>query len=79
MATSRIALLAATTLLLAGCASMGDDKTTYVAPAPTAASQQTVQTDAAYMQRVEQQARLRGIDVTWINPPTKRTKVVATR
>ena len=79
MATSRIALVAVTTLLLAGCASMRDDGTAYVAPAPSASSQQTVQTDDAYMQKVEQQARIRGIDVTWINPPTKRVKAVATR
>jgi uncharacterized lipoprotein YajG len=79
MATSRIAVLAATTLLLAGCASMGDDRTTYVAPVPTAASQQTVQTDTAFMQKVEQQARMRGIDVQWVNPPTRRVKTVASR
>lgn len=78
MATSRIALVAATTFLLAGCASMGEDRTTYVAPAPAAGSQQTVQTDTAYMARVEQQARIRGIDVQWINPPSRRTRV-ATR
>jgi hypothetical protein len=75
MATSRIALALAATVALAGCASMRDDTASYVAPA---ASHQTVQTDTAYIQRVEQQARIRGIGVTWINPPIKRTRVAAT-
>ena len=78
MAIPRIAVALAATLVLGGCASMRDDNTTtYVVP--PASSQATVQDDTAYMQKVEQQARMRGIDVRWINPPTKRIKTVATR
>jgi hypothetical protein len=33
--------------------------------------------DQAYVQRVEQIAKRRGIGVTWVNPPTKR-RVAAT-
>jgi PBP1b-binding outer membrane lipoprotein LpoB len=73
MATSRIALVLATALLLAGCASMRDDgSTAYVQP--TSQSQATIVDDVAFMQKVERQARMRGIEVTWVNPPVKRTK-----
>ena len=75
MATSRIAFAFAATLVLAGCASMGDEQMAY---APAARNGATVQEDTAYMQRVEQQARIRGIGVTWVNPPIKRTRVATT-
>ena len=54
---------------------MRDDTTSSFTPA---ASHQTVQTDTAYMQRVEQQARIRGIGVTWVNPPSRRTRPAST-
>jgi hypothetical protein len=75
MATPRIAIALAATVLLAGCASMRDDTTSYVQPA---SSRATVQEDTDYMQRVEQQARIRGIGVTWINPPLKHLRTTDT-
>ncbi|TZF91042.1 hypothetical protein [Cognatilysobacter lacus] len=75
MARFRIAGVVATTLLLAGCAGM-HDRSTYVAPVKV--SHATVEQDTAYIARVEEQARIRGIGVTWINPPT-RHKAVAPR
>jgi len=76
MATHRISLALAATVLVTGCASMRDDGSSYLT---SAQSQQTVQQDYAYIQRVEEKARIRGIDVTWINPPVKRVRAVATR
>ena len=73
MANARIILVLAIPLLLAGCASMRDEGN----PSPTA-SRTTVEQDSAYIQRVEQQARIRGIGVTWVNPPIKRTRTAAT-
>ena len=70
MAISRIALIALTASLCAGCAGT-QERSAYVPPRAGASG--TIYTDVAYMQRVEAQARARGIDVTWINPPMKRT------
>lgn len=50
-------------LVLGGCSSM-QDKTTMATS--------TGVTDAAYVARVEQTARERGVWVRWINPPQKR-------
>ncbi|GAB1595367.1 hypothetical protein PAGU2638_10460 [Lysobacter sp. PAGU 2638] len=52
-----------------GCASMHDSSAAYV-PAPSH-SVATVQQDDEYIARVEQQARIHGAGVTWINPPIK--------
>jgi membrane-bound lytic murein transglycosylase B len=68
--------LAALASLAAGCA-------TSPSSAPVAHAQQAapsgvlVVQDQAYVQRVEQIAKRRGIGVTWVNPPTKR-RVAAT-
>ena len=73
MAISRIALIALIALaasLCAGCDGT-QERTAYVPPRVGASG--TIHTDVAYMQRVEDQARTRGIEVTWINPPMKRT------
>lgn len=59
----RIAVLALSVAGLAACASM-DDQAAQVSPQPT------IDADAAYMSRVEELARRRGIDVVWINPPS---------
>lgn len=71
----RAALAACALLVLAGCATSGSTASTAAAPAGVGG--QVVVQDAAYMERVEQIARQRGIGVTWVNPPVKRR--VATR
>ena len=52
----------------AGCASMRGESG-YVAPQGTPSLQDRVE---AYIAAVEQIAQRRGIEVVWINPPTKR-------
>lgn len=53
----------------AGCATTAES----TAQVPRAASgAHTIEQDYAYMQRVEDVARSRGIDVNWVNPPSKR-------
>ena len=74
-----IAVVSLSLLGLAACTSAGT-KSAYVAPATVehATSQQvrTVQ-DSNYVVEVESIARQRGVQVHWINPPTKR--IYATR
>lgn len=54
---------------LAACASHG----TMRQPAATTATAATgPEMDAEYVQLVEYFARRRGVDVRWVNPPTKR-------
>ena len=71
---SSLSLLAAA---LTGCASTSA-KETYV-DASTLSPEQYA--DAQYVARVERIARMRGIDVTWVNAPThmpnEPTKIVA--
>lgn len=57
----------------AGCASM-QGESGYVSSqfAPT-----TVVEDAAYVAKVEQLAKRRGVEVVWVNPPKKRLPLVA--
>jgi len=57
---------------LAACASM-DDQSARVSPqvAP-------IDVDQAYITRVEEIARRRGLEVQWVNPPTTRRELVAT-
>ena len=59
-----IALLAT---LGAGCATTEET----AARAPSS-DESRLDQDTAYMQRVEQIALRRGIQVTWVHPPTKR-------
>jgi hypothetical protein len=61
-----VAMLA--TASTAGCASM-QKESGYVAPQGTPSLQDR---DVAYIAAVEQIAQRRGIEVVWINPPTKR-------
>lgn len=61
-----VAVLAAAST--AGCASM-KDKSTYVAPPATPS---LLDRDVAYIAAVEQIAQRRGIELVWVNPPTKR-------
>lgn len=63
---SMVAVLGA--LSSVGCASMRGESG-YVAPQPTPSLQDR---DVAYIAAVEQIAQRRGIEVVWINPPTKR-------
>ncbi|GAB3743608.1 hypothetical protein [Lysobacter olei] len=61
-----VAVLAAAST--AGCASMKEEST-YVAPPATPSLQDR---DLAYIGAVEKIAQRRGIEVVWVNPPTKR-------
>ncbi|GAB6195178.1 hypothetical protein [Lysobacter xanthus] len=71
----RFVLVLATAVLATGCASMRDPS---VATASAPANRDTDDASALYIQRVEQQARSRGIGVTWVNPPHKRTRIAST-
>ena len=62
--------------LAAGCATTSESA--LALRAPTLQSARTVEQDTAYMERVEQQARIRGIGVTWVNPPSRRVKAAHT-
>lgn len=66
----RIAVLGLAVAGLAACAST-DDQAARVSPQPT------IDADAAYMSRVEELARRRGIEVVWINPPSTDEQLVA--
>jgi hypothetical protein len=66
----RMAVLATAATLLAACASTGGEKTSY-APQAKSVPETRVATDDAYMARVEFLARRRGINLTWVNPPTR--------
>lgn len=57
--------------LLAGCAGMHERDTAPVAT--TYAAPGRIEQDRAYMARVEQKARMRGIEVRWVHPPVLRT------
>jgi hypothetical protein len=64
-----MAVLSASILGLAACASTAEKTTGYV-PAPKVQATTAVDDDL-YMARVEAIARRRGIDLTWVNPPFK--------
>lgn len=67
--TLRMVVLSISILGLAACAST--QHAVSQAP-PPAAKPGSITSDAAYIARVEQIARRRGIEVKWVNPPTKR-------
>lgn len=50
-----------------GCATTSESTRTSASPA-----EQTIATDSVYVGQVERIARRRGIEVQWVNPPTKR-------
>lgn len=55
---------------LSACASMGERS---LAASPTSSSSSaTIIVDYARMDKIEQAARVRGVDVQWYNPPMKR-------
>lgn len=55
--------------LLAGCASTSETKLTR---AKAATDSSRIVVDRLYIARVEAKARQLGVEVLWINPPTKR-------
>lgn len=64
-----MAVLSASLLGLAGCASTGGSTAGYT---PETKVQETrLSRDERYMATVEAIARRRGIDLTWVNPPKK--------
>jgi hypothetical protein len=65
----RMAVLSASVVWLAACASSGG--TTSYAPEAKSYPQTRLDNDELYMARVEAAARRRGIDLTWVNPPRK--------
>lgn len=65
----------ASSCLLAACASQTPRTAQAPAEAPRLidASSPRIVTDSTYVARVEREARRRGLDVEWINPPLRRT------
>lgn len=55
-------------VLLSGCASNGSSRY---------ANQQRFVVDQAYVDAVDHASRRAGVQVTWVNPPTKRMSVAA--
>ena len=68
---SRIVVVSLSVAGLAACASM-DEQSARVSPQSV-----PIDADAAYMSRVEQIARRRGIEVVWVNPPSTDEQLVA--
>lgn len=66
----RLTTLAAASCLLAACAS-SQEQASYSAP-PRVDAPGAIVTDDAYVAAVERVARRRGIDIQWVNAPTKR-------
>ncbi|MCW5580467.1 MAG: hypothetical protein KIS72_03920 [Luteimonas sp.] len=65
----RITMLSILATGLAACASTGHN----IARAPSSQpAPGSIGNDSEYMGRVEQIARRRGIEVQWVNPPSKR-------
>ena len=62
-------VLSVATLGLSACA--GTHGVSRAAP-PVESRPGAITNDGAYIARVEQVARRRGIEVQWVNPPTKR-------
>lgn len=68
------AVLSISVLGLSACAGTQSVSRASPPPAP-AAKPGTISNDGEYITRVEQIARRRGIEVQWVNPPTKRVAV----
>lgn len=68
---SRVLAVSLSVAGLAACASM-DEQSARVSPQSA-----TLDRDAAYVGRVEQIARRRGIEVVWVNPPKSDEQLVA--
>lgn len=72
-ASLRMAVLSLSVLGLSACAGM-EARSTYV-PEPREPS--IMDPDAAYIAQVERIAQRRGIEVQWVNAPTKSARQVA--
>ncbi|WP_147652822.1 hypothetical protein [Vulcaniibacterium gelatinicum] len=59
---------------LATAASAGCATTRETAQRPVAESGSRIATDSAYIEQVERIARIRGVQVVWINPPVRRVE-----
>ncbi|GAB3358275.1 hypothetical protein [Lysobacter tyrosinilyticus] len=70
----RMAVLSASVLMLVACATTGEQGS-YSGEPKKAYVQTKIDTDDAYVSRVEQIARNRGIQVTWVHPPRTTTVV----
>jgi hypothetical protein len=66
----RMAVLSASVVCLAACASSGES-TSYSPAANKTYTETRLSNDELYMARVEAYARRRGIDLQWVNPPRK--------
>lgn len=70
-------LAAAAALLLSACATSGGLAS---ATGPAAYPHgERILTDADYVARVERAARDRGVVVQWVNPPTRRDRLLGAR
>lgn len=67
----RITALASAVVVAAGCASQGASLATRTG---TVTEAPLIQTDHGYVLAVESVARRRGVDVHWVNYPSKRVK-----
>jgi hypothetical protein len=68
---SNILVLSAVPLVLAACSSM-QEKPTYAAAESPAIDSYDANIDQTYVANVEYIAKQRGVEVHWVNPPTKR-------
>lgn len=66
----RVAVLSASGLMLVACASTAE-QSSYTSQSEKAYVQTRIETDRAYMSRIEAQALRRGVGITWVNPPKK--------
>ncbi len=69
-ASLRVVVLSLSVAALGACASM-DERSTSVAESSKQVA--SIEQDQAYIARVEQIARRRGVYLQWVNPPTKRS------
>lgn len=68
----RCAIVSSSVLGLAACASTQGGAGYGAAPPGSQPTQKMFERDTAYIAYVERTARMRGIDVRWVNPPVKR-------
>lgn len=72
----RCCLVALCIPALTACATQADVRhAPAVSRAPAQATTDSM--DKAYVAAVERQARIRGVDVRWVNPPTRRVVALA--
>ena len=74
----RVSVALGVVVLLAGCATTSEQLAQRPQPAPARKMvatefQPRFEEDAAYIAKVEELARIRGIDLHWVHRPVKRT------